>query len=102
MATEISVKTFDEKVLKSAVPVLVDFFADWCGPCMMLTPTIAELAKEANGKYEVYKVNVDKEPELADKFGVSSIPTLVVFENGKLKTRSVGLKSKASILSMLA
>lgn len=102
MATELTVKTFDEKVMSSNVPVLIDFFADWCGPCMMLSPTITELAKEANGKFEVYKVNVDKEPELADKFGVSSIPTLVVIENGKLKTRSVGLKSKAAILSMLA
>jgi thioredoxin 1 len=98
---ELTQKTFDEKVLKSSVPVLIDFFADWCGPCMMLSPTIAEIAKEANGKYEVFKVNVDKEPELADRFGVSSIPTLVVMENGKLKKRAVGMKSKAAILDML-
>ncbi|MDD3947357.1 MAG: thioredoxin [Clostridia bacterium] len=102
MATELTVKSFDEKVMKSNVPVLIDFFADWCGPCVMLSPTIAELANEANGKYEVYKVNVDKEPELANKFGVFSIPTLVVMENGKLKNKSVGLKSKAAILAMLA
>lgn len=102
MATELTTKTFDEKVLKSNVPVLIDFFADWCGPCVMLSPTINELASEANGKYEVYKVNVDREPELADRFGVSSIPTLVVVQDGKQKTRSVGLKSKAAILAMLA
>lgn len=102
MATELTAKTFDEKVLKSNVPVLIDFFADWCGPCVMLSPTINELASEANGKYEVYKVNVDREPELADRFGVSSIPTLVVVQDGKQKTRSVGLKSKAAILAMLA
>lgn len=102
MATELTTKTFDEKVLKSNVPVLIDFFADWCGPCVMLSPTINELANEANGKYVVYKVNVDREPELADRFGVSSIPTLVVVQDGKQKTRSVGLKSKAAILAMLA
>lgn len=102
MATELTAKTFDEKVLKSNVPVLIDFFADWCGPCVMLSPTINELANEANGKYAVYKVNVDREPELADRFGVSSIPTLVVVQDGKQKTRSVGLKSKAAILAMLA
>ena len=102
MAAELTLKTFDEKVMKSKVPVLVDFFAEWCGPCTMLAPTINELANEANGRFEVYKVNVDKEPHLADKFGVSSIPTLVVIENGKVKTRSVGLKSKEAILAMLA
>ncbi len=98
---ELNQKTFDQKALKSNVPVLVDFFADWCGPCQMLAPTIAELAKEANGKYEVYKVNVDKEPELADRYGVSSIPTLVVIENGEVKKRSVGFRNKAAILEML-
>jgi len=102
MATELTTKTFDEKVMQSQVPVLIDFFADWCGPCMMIAPTIAELDKESNGRYAVYKVNVDKEPELADKFGVSSIPTLVVVENGKLKKRTVGLRSKSAILEMLA
>ena len=77
-------QNFEEKVLKSEIPVLVDFFATWCGPCKMLAPVIAELAEKYEGKVKVGKVNVDEENELAMKYQISSIPTLVLFKEGKI------------------
>lgn len=92
---------FDEVVAGAEVPVLVDFWAPWCGPCRMLTPIIEEIAKEAEGRYIVGKVNVDEEEELADKFGIMNIPTLIVFRAGEPVKKSVGYKSKAEVLSLL-
>ena len=92
---------FEEIVLNSKEPVLVDFWAAWCGPCMMLAPTVEQVAKQANGSYKVGKVNVDEQPALAAKYGIESIPTLIVFKNGSLVKKSVGLCSKEQILSML-
>lgn len=97
----ITEENFEQEVLKSDIPVLVDFWATWCGPCRMLAPTIAELAEELNGKVKVGKVDVDEQPGLAAKFGVSSIPTLFVFEGGKVKSTTVGVRPKAMIMELL-
>ena len=94
-------ENFNEEVAHSAVPVLLDFWAPWCGPCKMLSPTIEKVAEEAAGAFKVGKVNVDEQPELADAFHVRSIPTLAVVKNGTVVNTSVGLKSKAAVLAML-
>ncbi len=91
---------FEEEVLKSNIPVLVDFYADWCGPCKMLSPTVDEVAAE-NDDIKVVKVNVDESQEVAIKYQVMSIPTLVVIKNGNEVNRSVGLIDKEEILSMI-
>ena len=94
-------ENFESEVLNSDIPVLVDFWASWCGPCMMLSPVISEIAEELNGTIKVGKVNVDDEQELAMKYKVASIPTLLLFKNGKLEKTSVGFMPKNSILETL-
>ena len=93
-------KNFETEVLNNQKPVLVDFWASWCGPCMMLAPTIAEIAEEYSDKVKVCKINVDDAQRLALSFGVESIPTLMVFKNGKVVNTSVGGRSKEQIVSM--
>lgn len=90
---KITAQNFDDEVLNSTIPVLVDFWASWCGPCRMLAPSVAQLAENYEGKVKVGKVNVDEEPQLAARFGIMSIPTLIVFENGEIKNQSIGLCS---------
>lgn len=94
-------ENFEAEVLNSEQTVLVDFWASWCAPCMMLGPVIAEIAQELSGKVKVGKVNVDEQPELSGEYGISSIPTLLVFRNGEIVNASVGLKAKEHILEML-
>ena len=94
-------ENFETEVLKSDIPVLVDFWATWCGPCMMLSPVIAELAEELEGKVKVGKVNVDEQNELAMQYRVASIPTLLLFKNGELVKTSVGFMPKDEIISTL-
>ena len=97
----ITEQNFEEEVLKSDIPVLVDFFATWCGPCRMLAPVIEAVSNESEGKIKVGKVNVDEQPELAAKFGIQSIPTLLVFKNGTVSNRSLGYMSKEAVLALL-
>ena len=92
---------FEEIVGKSTVPVLVDFWASWCGPCRMLSPVISEIAEEYAGKVKVCKVNVDEEMELASNFQVSTIPTVIVMKEGKITNMSIGFRPKEQIVSML-
>ena len=92
---------FNEIVLESDVPVLVDFFATWCGPCRMIAPILEEIAAE-HPEYKIVKIDVDEEPALATRFGVMSIPTLLVFKNGALVSTTVGAQPKAKLLSLLA
>ena len=91
---------FESEVLKSATPVLVDFWATWCGPCQMLAPTVSAVAEKLDGKVKVCKVDIDENIPLAEKYGIEVIPTLIAFENGKEKTRKIGLISQAEIESM--
>ena len=100
-AMNINNHNFHEEVVKSEKPVLVDFWASWCGPCRMVGPIIDELAAE-HPEYKIVKVNVDEEAELASRFGVVSIPTLIVMKNGMEVERSVGARPKAQILDILA
>lgn len=100
MIVNITKENFENEVLKSDKKVLLDFWATWCGPCMMLSPTVDEVANEiTNVKFG--KVNVDEQSELAQTFGISSIPTLIVIENGKVIKQSVGLIPKDSIIALV-
>jgi thioredoxin 1 len=103
MATELALKTtdFDEKVLKSDVPVLIDFWAPWCGPCKQIGPAIEEISQEMAGTAKVYKVDVDEEGELASRYGVMSIPALLVFKNGQVVDQMVGAGPKQVIADLL-
>lgn len=101
MAIEFTGENFDAEVLKSDMPVLVDFWAPWCGPCKMLGPIIEELAAEYNGKVKIGKVNVDNDRELAISYGVSSIPSLKFFKNGSVVKEAVGLLPADRIREMI-
>lgn len=92
---------FDSKVLKSEVPVLVDFWAEWCGPCKAIGPAVEQIAAEYEGKAKVYKINVDHDGEIASDFGVMSIPALFVFKDGKVVGKQVGAGPKAQIAALL-
>lgn len=94
-------QNFEQEVLQSKLPVLVDFWAAWCGPCRMLAPVIEEIAREQEGRVKVGKVNVDEEMELAARFGIMSIPTVLVFKEGKLVNTSVGFCPKEELEALL-
>ena len=94
-------KNFHEVVLQSEIPVLVDFYADWCGPCKMMSPILEELSQEFDGKIKVVKINVDNNPELSSEYGVMSIPNMIIFENGRQKENIVGARSKQDLIQYL-
>ena len=94
-------KNFEAEVLKSNLPVLVDFWAEWCGPCRMISPIVEEIAKDLKGKLKVAKVNVDESQELAAKFNIMSIPTLLVFKNGEVVDQIIGAMPKAQLLAKI-
>ena len=93
-------ETFEQEVLRSDAPVIVDFWASWCGPCRMLAPILDQVASE-RPDVKIAKINVDEQMELASRFGIVSIPTLIVFNNGQPVNKSMGVKPKADILAML-
>ena len=101
MEIELTNANFDAEVLQSELPVLVDFWATWCGPCMMLGPIVAEVAAEYAGRVKVGKVNVDNAPELAARYGITSIPALLLFNKGEVARTSVGFVKKADVVAML-
>jgi thioredoxin 1 len=102
MAKDVTTASFDADVLASSKPVLVDFWAEWCGPCRMVSPILDEISVEYGDKIEVVKVNVDNEPGLAQQYGITGIPALQVFQDGKLVKSMVGAKPKAVLVKDLA
>ncbi len=97
MPVKVTTETFKKEVLESDVPVIVDFWAQWCRPCLMLAPVLEELEQDMAGKLKIAKVNVDEEGYLANQFRVSSIPTVYLFENGKVKDQVIGLMRKEDL-----
>ena len=101
MALELTDSNFEELVLKSDKPVLVDFWAEWCGPCRMVGPVVEELSKEYDGKAVIGKLNVDNNAQISMKYGIRSIPTLLVFKNGEIVDRAVGAVPKSTLVQKL-
>ena len=95
--SKVSDSNFETEVLKSAEPVVVDFWAEWCGPCRMIAPALEEIAGSMNGKVKIVKLNVDENPATAAKYGIMSIPTLMLFKNGELSSRQVGAAPKQKL-----
>lgn len=102
MATQITASEFQSKVLDAQMPVLVDFFATWCGPCKMMAPVLDELDGDLAGSAAVYKVDIDQETALAQQFNVMSVPTFIVFKNGQIAQQLVGVQPKQALVNALA
>lgn len=100
MELKLTKDNFDAEVIGSDIPVLVDFFATWCGPCQLIAPIIEEIAEEYEGKVKVGKIDVDEEQALAIRYGIQSIPTLLIFKNGEVAEKIVGLRPKEAITKL--
>ena len=98
---DVTHENFEEEVLRSQLPVLVDFYADWCGPCRMLSPVMEEIANEFAGKIKVCRVNADEQTKLAARYRINALPTVIAFRNGERVDSSVGVKTKRQILTLL-
>ena len=98
---KVTKQNFEQEVLNSPIPVMVDFWADWCGPCKMIAPILSEIAEEYDGKIKVCKINVDDEGELSLKYRIVSIPTVLVFKDGELTNKSVGYVPKEDLIALL-
>ncbi|MFA1689021.1 thioredoxin [Candidatus Rickettsia barbariae] len=101
MANNVMDSSFKKEVLESDLPVLVDFWAEWCGPCKMLTPIIDEISKELQGKVKVLKMDIDENPNTPSEYGIRSIPTIMLFKNGEQKNTKIGLQQKNSLLDWI-
>ncbi|RME94324.1 MAG: thioredoxin TrxA [Alphaproteobacteria bacterium] len=102
MATsQVSDDTFEEEVLKSSTPVVVDFWAEWCGPCKQIAPALEEIAAEMEGKVKVAKINIDENPSTPGKYGIRAIPTLMIFKNGELAATQMGAQPKGKLLDWI-
>ena len=101
MVAPVSDKSFQADVLQSKEPVLVDFWAEWCGPCRAVAPVLEEVAGELKGKLKIVKLNVDENPETAAKYGIQSIPTLMIFKNGEMASRQIGAAPKAKLVQWI-
>jgi len=101
MATMVNSQTFEAEVLKSDLPVLVDFWAPWCGPCKALNPILEKVEAEIDGKIRIVKVNIDESPDIASKYSIMSIPTLLIFKDGEVRDQLVGLVQKDKIMEKL-
>jgi thioredoxin 1 len=101
MIMNITKSNFDSEVISSNIPVLVDFWAPWCGPCRMLSPVLEELGNELKDQVKIVKINVDEEPELASRFGIMSIPTVIAFKEGKAVSKVIGFRAKEDFKNMV-
>lgn len=101
MVTKLTIETFENEALNSEIPVLVDFYADWCGPCKMLAPAVERISERYAGKVKVCKVNVDEAYPVAASFGIQSIPTVILFKDGEMLDKSIGLVSEDELAAML-
>ncbi len=102
MSINVTKENFKREVMQSDKPVLIDFWAPWCGPCRRVAPIVDEISEETSGTIKVGKINIDEQPELAEHFQILSIPTIIVMNKGKVKSSAVGAKSKSAILEMLS
>ena len=94
-------ENFNSEVLQASLPVMVDFYADWCGPCKMMAPVVDQISEEYEGKVKVGKINVDEQPETAGRYGVMSIPTIIIFKGGEIQEKTVGVQSKKNLTAIL-
>ena len=101
MADAVTTTTFEQEVLQSDTPVLVDFWAEWCGPCHAVSPILDRIAEERAGELKLVKINIDEEPDIAERYGIASIPTMVLFENGEPAAAAIGAQPKGAIETQL-